>query len=46
MSPLTPAGAVTPEAAFVPAVYVPRRRPTRKPALLARVRRRLAKGGA
>ncbi|MDT7806158.1 MAG: hypothetical protein QOI78_9591 [Actinomycetota bacterium] len=39
MSPLTPAGAVT-------AVYVPRRRLTRKPVLRARVLRRLAKGGA
>ena len=46
MSTLTPVGAVTPEAAFVPAVYVPRRRLTRKPALLARVLRRLVKGGA
>lgn len=46
MSTLTPAGAVTPEAGFVPALYVPRRRLTRKPVLLVRVLRRLAKGGA
>jgi hypothetical protein len=46
MSTLTPAGAVTPEAGFVPALYVPRRRLTRKPAPLVRVLRRLARVGA
>jgi hypothetical protein len=46
MSTLTPAGAVTPDAGFVPAVYVPRRRLTRKLAPHARVLLRPVKKGA